>query len=130
MHRSMPNAYNRYSMAQEKLSENLLNTIQVSTWNVNGLQEGTKKHKVLYYLGKLSSDIVFLQELHFKTGQIEFLKRQWVGEAVEATLSSRSTGVGILINKRLPFKSLSQATDKYGRYLVLRCEILGELHTY
>ena len=129
MHRSMPNAYNRYSMAQEKLSENLLNTIQVSTWNVNGLQEGTKKHKVLYHLGKWSSDIVFLQELHFKTGQIEFLKRQWVGEAFEATLSSRSRGVGILINKRLPFKSLSQATDKYGRYLVLRCEILGELYT-
>lgn len=77
----------------------------------------------------MSLDIVFLQELHFTPGQIEFLKRQWVGEAFEATLSSRSRGVGILINKRLPFKLISQHSDKYGRFLVLRCELYGERYT-
>lgn len=91
-------------MAHKSIAQILPNIIQITTWNVNGLQEGTKKHKVLYHLGKLSSDIVFLQELHFKTGQIEYLKRQWVGEAFEASLTSRSRGVGILIHKGLPSK--------------------------
>lgn len=77
----------------------------------------------------MSLDIVFLQELHFKLGQIEFLKRQWVGKAFEATLSSRSRGVGILINKRLPFKLISQHSDKYGRYIVVRFKIYGEMYT-
>ena len=72
------------------------------------VQEGIKNHMVLYHLGKLSSDIVFPQELHFKTGQIEYLKRQWVGEAFKVSLTSRSRGVGILMNKRLPFKLISQ----------------------
>lgn len=116
-------------MAHKSIAQILPNIIQITTWNVNGLQEGTKKHKVLYHLGKLSSDIVFLQELHFKTGQIEYLKRQWVGEAFEASLTSRRRGVGILINKRLPFKLISQHPDIYGRYLVVRCELFGETYT-
>lgn len=104
-------------------------TFQVASWNVNGLQEGTKKHKVLYHLGKRSSDIVFLQELHFKAGQIEYLRRQWVEEAFEAAFTSRSRGVGILINKRIPFKLVSLHADIYGRFLIIKCEMFGELYT-
>ena len=33
-----------------------------------------KKQKVLDHLKKLSLDIVFLQELHFKQAEIQFLK--------------------------------------------------------
>lgn len=54
-----------------------------------------KKVKVMQHLQKLSPDIVLMQELHFKPGQIEQPKRQWVGEAFEATFTSRSRGVGI-----------------------------------
>lgn len=116
-------------MAHKNTAQILSNTIRIVTWNVNGLQEGTKKHKVLYHLGKIPCDIVFLQELYFKTGQVEYLRRQWVGEAFEATLTSRSRGVGILINKRLPFKLISQHPHEYGRYLVIRCELYGEMYT-
>lgn len=80
-------------------------------------------------MGKLSSDFVFLQELHFKVGQIEHLKRQWVGEAFEAVFTSRSRGVGILINKRIPFKLISQHPDSYGRFLIVKCEIFAERYT-
>lgn len=77
----------------------------------------------------MSADIVFLQELHFKAGQIEYLKRRWVGEAFEAVYTSRSRGVGILINKRIPFKLVSQYSDPYGRYLIIKCELFGENYT-
>lgn len=49
----------------------LTNKIQCITWNVHGLRKGTKKHKILAHLKSLSSDVVFLQELHFKKGEIE-----------------------------------------------------------
>ena len=37
--------------------------------------------------------------------------------------------MGILINKRLPLKLISQHPDIYGRYLVVRCELFGEMYT-
>lgn len=37
--------------------------------------------------------------------------------------------MGILINKRLSFKLISRHPDKYGRYLVVRCELFGEIFT-
>ena len=116
-------------MAHQNHVKTIPVSFQIVTWNVNGLQEGTKKQKVLHHLGKLSSDIVFLQELHFKAGQIEYLKRQWVGEAFEAVFTSRSRGVGILINKRIPFKLISQHKDIHGRYLIVKCEMFGERYT-
>ena len=60
--------------------QTLLNTFQIITWNVNGLQEGIKTLKVMQHLQKLSADIVLLQETHLKSGQIQFLKRHWVGK--------------------------------------------------
>ena len=116
-------------MAYQNPVKTLPVSFQIATWNVNGLKEGTKKQKVLHHLGKLSSDIVFLQELHFKAGQIEYLKRQWVGEAFEAVFTSRSRGVGILINKRIPFKLISQHPDIHGRFLIVKCEMFGESYT-
>uniref|UniRef100_A0AAY5K7H6 exodeoxyribonuclease III n=1 Tax=Esox lucius TaxID=8010 RepID=A0AAY5K7H6_ESOLU len=113
---------------QTRSIKDMLNTFKVVTWNVNGLQEGLKK-TVIYHLENRSADIVFLQELHFRAGQIEFLKRRWVGEAFEAVYTSRSRGVGILIDKRIPFKLVSQHSDPYGRYLIIKCELFRELYT-
>lgn len=77
----------------------------------------------------LSSDVVFLQELHFKIGEIEYLKRNWVGEAHAATYWSNSRGVGILINKNIPFSLMALHKDQEGRFLVLTCTLYGERYT-
>lgn len=64
-------------MTESKGKENLdsvkviTNKIQCITWNVHGLHDGTKKLKVLAHLKSLSADVVFLQELHFKKGEID-----------------------------------------------------------
>uniref|UniRef100_A0A6Q2XD22 Endonuclease/exonuclease/phosphatase domain-containing protein n=1 Tax=Esox lucius TaxID=8010 RepID=A0A6Q2XD22_ESOLU len=84
---------------------------------------------IISVLSWFNSGIVFLQELNFRAGQIEFLKRRWVREAFEAVYTSRSRGVGILINKIIPFKLVSQHSDPYGRYLIIKCELFGELYT-
>lgn len=90
---------------------------------------GIKKHKVLAHLKSLSSDVVFLQALHFKKGEFEYLKRDWVGEAYDATYRSNSRGVGILINKTIPFSLISLHKDQDGRFLVLTCTLYGERYT-
>lgn len=79
-------------MACKNLVQTLPNTFHVAAWNVNGLQEGTKEHEVLYHLGKLSSDIVFLQDFHVKPGQIQYLQRQWWGRPLKLH-SPLGTGV-------------------------------------
>lgn len=67
--------------------------IQSISWN--GLHDRTKKRKVLDHLKKLRADTGFLQELHFKTGEIRYLKRYWVGEAFDS-INFSNRGVGIL----------------------------------
>lgn len=105
------------------------NNFTVTTWNVNGVKDRVKQQTVLQHLKKLSSDIVFLQELHLKPGEIKWLKKQWVGEAYESNYTSKSRGVGILISKNLPFTLISKQTDTEGRFLILNCEIFGEKYT-
>lgn len=105
------------------------NKFTVTTWNVNGIKDRVKQQKVLQHLKKMSSDIVFLQELHLKSGGINFLKKQWVGEAFESTYTSKSRGVGILISKSLPFSLISKYSDPEGRYLIIQCEIHGDKYT-
>ena len=116
-------------MAKTNHIQAMSNTFKIATWNVNGLQEGTKKHKVINHLKRISADIVFIQELHYKPGQTEHIKKLWAGEVYEATLNSRSRGVATLIRSRVPFKLISQKADIYGRYLVIKGEIFGDLYT-
>ena len=107
----------------------LRNSFHITSWNVNGARNPIKQCKILQHLKNLSSDICLLQELHFNSGQIEEIKRVWKGEAFEATFTSRSSGVAILIGNNIPFKFISQSKDNYGRYLILKCELYGELCT-
>lgn len=52
-----------------------------------------------------------------------------MGEVFEAAFTSRSRGVGILINRRIPFKLISQHADDHGRFLIVKSEMFGELYT-
>lgn len=52
-----------------------------------------------------------------------------MGEVFESTYTSKSRGVGILINKFLPFNLISEHSDPEGRYLIVSCEIQGDKYT-
>ena len=84
---------------------------------------------VLEHLKRLSADVVFLQELHFKNGEMSYLKRSWVREAYVATYSSNSRGVSSLINKITIFSLISQPMDQEGCFLMLNCTLHGEKYT-
>ncbi len=62
-------------------------------------------------------------------GKIQNLKRQWMGEVLESTFTSRGRGVGILISKNIPFNWISQYADLEGRFLVIKCDIFGNRYT-
>lgn len=52
-----------------------------------------------------------------------------MGEAFEVPFTSRCRGLGILINKRIPFKLVSKHADIYCRFLKIKFEMFGELCT-
>lgn len=62
--------------------------------------------------------------------EIEYLKRDWVGEAYAATCCSNSRGVGIWINKNVPFSLITLHKDQDDHFLILNCTLYGERYTF
>ena len=59
--------------------------------------------KVLTHLKSLTSDIMFLQETHLKSGSHGRLKANWLGEVYLSNFSSKARGVAIQLRKGVPF---------------------------
>uniref|UniRef100_A0A803J592 Reverse transcriptase domain-containing protein n=1 Tax=Xenopus tropicalis TaxID=8364 RepID=A0A803J592_XENTR len=95
--------------------------IQLTSWNVRGLNCPIKRRLVLDFLKKHNTSIAFLQETHLTGSKILALKRPWVGWSYHATYSTHSSGVAILIGKKVPFRYESLKSDPKGRYLFLHC---------
>ena len=71
----------------------------------------------------------FPQELHFKKGEIEYLKKSWVEQAYASTYCGNNRGIGIQIHKNTPFSLISQHMDQEGHFLLLNCTLHGEKYT-
>lgn len=82
--------------------------------------------KILTYLKSKGADVAYIQETHFRE-QVEALKtkRDWVAHVFHNSVSSKSCGVVILINKKLNFVVLNQFKDSHGRILVVEALING-----
>lgn len=100
--------------------------VNIVTWNINGCSTPIKRKKILTYLKSKGTDIAYIQETHFRD-QDEALKmkRDWVGHVFHNSVSSKSCGVVILINKKLNFVVVNQFKDSHGRILVVEALING-----
>lgn len=65
-----------------------------SSWNVRRVYNPIKRGKVLTHLKSLTSDIMFLQETHLKSGSHGRLKANWIGEIYHSNFSSKARGAG------------------------------------
>lgn len=100
--------------------------INVVTWNINGCSTPAKRKKILTYLRSKNTDVAFIQETHFrKEDEALKMKRDWVGKVFHNSVSSKSCGVAILINKRLNFVLSREFKDSDGRILGLEAKING-----
>ena len=74
----------------------------------------------------IQAKIVFLQETHLTPDDILRVRRRWPGHVFSASFSSHSRGVITLIHKSVPFQLIKVTEDKFGRYIIVHCEILSQ----
>ena len=99
--------------------------LQFTSWNVRGLNKLVKLKQVMSRIKQLKAKIVFLQETHLTPEDVVKVRRRWPGRVFSASSSSRSRGVIILIHNSLPFHLINVDEDRYGRYIIIQCEILS-----
>lgn len=72
-----------------------------------------KGKKILAYLKIRKTDIAFLQETHFKDEKEALkLRHDWVGHVFHNSVSSKSSGVAILVRKKIHFVLMNQHKNK------------------
>lgn len=100
--------------------------VKFVSFNVNGLNGPIKQKRVFLYLKKLKIDIAFIRETHLIPLEHKKLKRDWIGQVISSSFSSRARGVALLINKNSPVVIGETSVDTLGRYVVVNCQIYSE----
>lgn len=90
------------------------------SWNTNGINQPTKRRKVLNFIRKHKVDIAFLQESHLTDAEHCKLGKQWQGQIYYSSFTSQARGVVILLRKGIPFQLEHLERDKGGRYVLVR----------
>lgn len=90
------------------------------TWNTNGINDLSKRRRVLNFLRNHNIDIALLQETHLTDAEHARLARQWQGQTFYSSFTSQSRGVATLIGKNVPLQVDNVEKDKQGRYLILK----------
>ena len=103
-----------------------LHDLEVTTFNVRGLGNFSKRKDVLDFLRSQTADIICLQELHVAPGKEHIFRNQWGGRAWVAPVSSSAGGVGILIHNKTACKFIDVTTNNRGSAMALNLEINGE----
>ena len=103
--------------------------LKISSLNINGLRQKFKQDIVFTRFINLGFDVVFLQETHI-ANIVEAAKfsKLWERKKFWSFGTTRSCGVGILLNKNLSFKLISEARDTDGRLLCLDINMADRNH--
>lgn len=101
-------------------------TLNLCTWNVNGVHTPVKRKKVLTYLKREGVQIALLQETHLNDKEHLKLQQEGVGQVFFSSFTPRSRGVAILFKKGLPFQLVNCIKDTGGRYLTVKGVLYGE----
>ena len=100
-----------------------LRIIKVITWNINRIQNPSKRFKVLFHLNSLQCDIAMLQETHLTKEETMKLKQRWVGQIFFSFGTKASGGVCLLISNRILFTALDVILDKEGQWVIVSSEL-------
>uniref|UniRef100_A0A8C5MKJ5 exodeoxyribonuclease III n=1 Tax=Leptobrachium leishanense TaxID=445787 RepID=A0A8C5MKJ5_9ANUR len=103
--------------------------LKVISYNVKGLNAPVKRHSLAAEVQRLKSDVVCLQETHFKRLAHPLLKIRNFNTQYHATGPTRAKGVSILISSNVVFQLHSKISDPRGRYLILICSLNHKIYT-
>ncbi len=110
---------------QSHLNHSMSSELQFTSWNVRGLNKLVKLKEVMSRIRQLRAKIVFIQETHLTPEDVIKVRRRWPGRVFLACFNSHSRGVITLIHNSVPFHLISVDEDRFGRYLIIQCEILS-----
>ena len=103
--------------------------LKISSLNVNGIGEFTKRKDVFCYLREKKHDIYFLQETHLKTEIENYIRASWGFDLWLAGRETNSDGVAILFNSSFEYKVHDIKRDPKGCYIALDVDILQKRMT-
>ena len=93
--------------------------VAIASYNVRGIREYNKRHKIFKLIKERAFDIVFLQETHTVKNDEKIYKSQYGGQIFYSHGTSNSRGCAVLIRKNLTTTIHRSIKDPDGRYLIL-----------
>lgn len=93
--------------------------INVSSWNVRGLNKIVKLKQVLGRIKQIKSTVCFLQDTHLVDEDVNKIRSRWPGQVFSSSFTTHARGVIILIHKSVPFDLKDKYLDPSGRFIIL-----------
>ena len=100
--------------------------ILITTLNVNGWKESTKRHRLAEWIQKQDLYICCLPDNHFRPRDTYRLKVRGWKKIFHANGNQRKVGVAILISDKIDFKIKTITRDKEGHHIMIKGSIQEE----
>ena len=91
--------------------------IKIISVNCQGLQDKKKRMDVLHYLSDYRPDILCLQDTHWISDDLKFVKNLWSGECLIHGIRTNARGMAILLGKNFEYKLFSIQKYNTGNFL-------------
>lgn len=103
-----------------------MDKFEILTVNARGLNSDEKRTKLYAWLHDIQTDIIFVQETHFKEKEVLKYDARWLGKSHHCFSDSKfSRGVSILFKKELDVEIIEKHGSIDGRRLFLKVKING-----
>lgn len=100
-------------------------SLELTSWNVKGLNHPLKRKKVFSHLKHLKSEIIFLQETHLRSSDNTRQLSRWHGQKFHSSFSAKARGVSIMFD--IEFEPQNVVSDKLGRYVIVAGRLYNTL---
>ena len=97
--------------------------ISIITFNVNGFNAPTKRHRLAEWIQKQDPCICCLQETNFRSRDTYRLKVRGWKKIFPTNGNQKKAGVAILISHKIDFKIKTIIRDKEGHYIMIKGSI-------
>ena len=97
--------------------------ISITTLNVNGLNNLTKRHRLAEWIQTQDTYICSLQETHFRHKDTYRLKVRGWKNISQANGKQKKAGVAILISGKIDLNIKKITRDKEGHYIMIKGSI-------
>ena len=94
-------------------------SVLISSLNVRGLRDHTKRRKVFHYLQRSEAGIIFLQETHCTPDIEKLWKAEWGFTVLFSHGTSESRGVCMLFKNNFHLEIHDVNSDINGRYIIV-----------